>query len=342
MADFNFLRTFPVDLSRYLPDFLYDDDGFTRVQKALGDEHEKQRQWAVETEKQLFVNTATWGLTDWEEFVGIRTDTSRDIALRRRDILVKLAAPASVTPAWLTDLANRFLRNPSAEVIPHNEEYWFEVWFDLDDLLSWGDLRAAIKLYKPAHLGLDMILGIILPLPVHHKCLCMQYVDARHIVWNLGMANKLCWDGAYTFDGIPVWAGWLADAQGRDRQHHAIMIDIAVDLNQSAMLRHVPMSWLVFAASYTILIGLSAECISVNTPELHILRHYVSKIKGTSGTTQNTPGIRRNQMDGKNTVWDGMHAFDGEQIAKRPADHACVCFDIDKTGRIKEGSFTRL
>lgn len=343
MADFNFLRTLPVDLSRYLPDFLYDEDGFSRVQKALGDEHEKQRRWTMETEKQFFVNTATWGLTNWEEFVGIRTDMSRDIALRRRDILVKLEPPASVTPDWLRSLADRFISKPSAVVVPHNEEYWFEVLFDLDDLLSWSDLKAAIDLYKPAHLGLDIILGIILSIPIRHTALCMSYVDAHHNPWNLGIVDTFIWDGTRQWDGMPTWSGLIPDMLYRDRQHHLMSTEMIVDLTQNGAPRHVSLATLSFATVHDVPIRHAFTGISLDGVTLPIQpAHQGYGVELDTSPQPRSTSTPRNRMDGASAIWDGMHAFDGLYEADTHTDNLCTCYSIDAAGNKKERSFTRL
>ena len=53
----------------------------------------------------------------------------------------------------MTDLTNRFLNDNSSELIEHNESYYFDICFNNGSLFDWEGLREAIKLYKPAHLG---------------------------------------------------------------------------------------------------------------------------------------------------------------------------------------------
>ena len=52
---FNLLRTYKVDLLRYLPKFLANDKDFNATQTALSEEHERLRLLIIDIAKQLFV-----------------------------------------------------------------------------------------------------------------------------------------------------------------------------------------------------------------------------------------------------------------------------------------------
>ena len=70
---FELLRTYKVDVLRYLPKFLKNDGSFKATEDSLSEEHEKQRLLIIDICKQLFVESATWGLSDWERVYGIKT-----------------------------------------------------------------------------------------------------------------------------------------------------------------------------------------------------------------------------------------------------------------------------
>lgn len=148
-----FLRLVPVNLNRYLPRFIYKDKRFANIQKVLSDEHERQRLQQIDVEKQFFIDTATWGLDDWEKFTGIVTDKNLDIPIRRQRIKTKLNRAISVDESFIKSLVNGFLNDNSAEIITHNEQYYFDVIFDKDSCYDMKGLIAALELYKPAHLG---------------------------------------------------------------------------------------------------------------------------------------------------------------------------------------------
>lgn len=104
--DFQFLRTEPVDLKRYLPVFLYLSPEFKAIQTALEKEHERQRQVQIDVAKQMKAETATWGMASWERMLGINVDTSINLETRRASVLAKMGKPSTVTPAFLTRMIN--------------------------------------------------------------------------------------------------------------------------------------------------------------------------------------------------------------------------------------------
>lgn len=87
---FYFMRKQPVNVLRYLPAFLAKDPNFKNVQDALSIEHERYRLKVVDIAKQFFVDTATWGLKDWEEFLKITPTKMDDTELRRNMIRMKI------------------------------------------------------------------------------------------------------------------------------------------------------------------------------------------------------------------------------------------------------------
>ena len=70
-ATFEFMRKVPVNLLRYLPKFLSKDETFKNVEDTLSWKHERYRLKLIDTARQFFLETATWGLSDWEKFLGI-------------------------------------------------------------------------------------------------------------------------------------------------------------------------------------------------------------------------------------------------------------------------------
>lgn len=158
MANFDFLRVTPVNILRYLPKFLYENEkDFANIANVLSDEHEKQRQAAKDLMKQFFLQTATWGLDEWEVFVGETTDHDLSDDVRRRRIKTHLDLPPSVTVQFLKDLVDSYLPQKNTQIIEHNEKYWFEVIISGNQEIDWEGIAYAINLYKPAHLGFGYV-----------------------------------------------------------------------------------------------------------------------------------------------------------------------------------------
>lgn len=151
--DFQFLRTEPVDLKRYLPVFLYLSPEFKAIQTALEKEHERQRQAQIDVAKQMKAETATWGMASWERMLGINVDTSVDLETRRASVLAKMGKLPTVTPAFLTRIINLFTSVAATQIIEHPESYTIDIYLPDSGTHDFTLIDNAVATYLPAHLG---------------------------------------------------------------------------------------------------------------------------------------------------------------------------------------------
>jgi len=149
-----FLRNTPVDVLRYLPDFLAEDKAFKNVQDGLSKEHERLRLRLAKLADQLFIPTAgEEGISSWERVIGLIPRADADLEARRRAVLLWLQSNQVSTVEFMQRLAARYFpANANVEIQEHNDEYYFDINssslpIDADGLVF------AIELYKPAHLG---------------------------------------------------------------------------------------------------------------------------------------------------------------------------------------------
>lgn len=156
------LRRTPVKTLKHLPKFLPIDDDFKNTELISDDEHEKLRLAVLDVKKQLFVETATWGLSDWERVLGISVKENAGIEDRRIQILLKLQGLNTVSEVFMNNLINMFCEDKSGYIIQHNPEYWFEVVLNGNQKLDLDSLSDAIETYKPAHLGYTYSVNISL------------------------------------------------------------------------------------------------------------------------------------------------------------------------------------
>ena len=156
------LRRTPVKTLKHLPKFLPIDDDFKNTELISDDEHEKLRLAVLDVKNQLFVETATWGLSDWERVLGISVKENAGIEDRRIQILLKLQGLNTVSEAFMNNLINMFCEDKSGYIIQHNPEYWFEVVLNGNQKLDLDSLSDAIEIYKPAHLGYTYSVNISL------------------------------------------------------------------------------------------------------------------------------------------------------------------------------------
>ena len=103
---------------------------------------------------QFFVATATWGLTLWEQQVGIETDNSLPLATRRAAIRQKLVASGNTTSEMIRGLAEA-LTGYEAKV-EVNDDYSFSLsfWGEKNQLatIDVAELKTVVEQIKPAHL----------------------------------------------------------------------------------------------------------------------------------------------------------------------------------------------
>lgn len=153
MAKFNFLRVIPVDLKRYLPQFLEHDPTFAATLESLSKEHEKQRLTLMDITKQFFVKTATWGLDDWENFLDIPVDNTKTNEYRRQVIIRKIQGNKAVTVDFLRGLINQYILDKSGTVTDHPETYSADFNIPLVDKASLLGIAKDVRTYIPAHIG---------------------------------------------------------------------------------------------------------------------------------------------------------------------------------------------
>lgn len=153
----SFIRDDKVNLSKYLPAFLTKDPEFAAKLAAESAAHEEVRQNLDDILKQFFVTTATWGLDDWEDFLGITTDTNKTADARRQAIIQKINGNNVVTLEFLTRLVNMYVADGQAFIIDHPETYNIDILYHGGQVLDYKALETAVHTYIPAHLGFKLI-----------------------------------------------------------------------------------------------------------------------------------------------------------------------------------------
>ena len=150
-----YLRNEPPDLARYLPQFLQEDEHFKATLAACSTEHEKYRLLLDELSNQFYVQTATWGLGDWERILDLNPDAGDSYEQRRNRILLKLQGRQVSTLDFMARLCARYTVDKEAEIEEHNAENCFRVYLygGVSDLPG---LREALETYKPAHLAYNI------------------------------------------------------------------------------------------------------------------------------------------------------------------------------------------
>lgn len=151
------IRNGPVDILRYLPDFLANDNKFKLLHDCESREHEGMRLALNELFEQFFIPIAgEKGIEKWEQLIGIISKKNADIEARRRAVMLWLQSNQVSTVEFMTRLAARYYPAGSdVKIIEHNSEYYFDI--ETDSLpIDYDGLFDAMDIYKPAHLGMNL------------------------------------------------------------------------------------------------------------------------------------------------------------------------------------------
>lgn len=155
MADFLFLRLEKVNVMRYLPKFLAGDMSFKDVQDTLSAEHEQYRMLLPEITKQFFIETATWGLSSWEDVYQTNPPYDASIDLRRTLVKAKMLGRQPATKRRVELLVNTFTKGGDAYVEEDVAPGCFQLHFP--SVILWQEqLEEALEAAVPAHLMYDL------------------------------------------------------------------------------------------------------------------------------------------------------------------------------------------
>lgn len=155
------IRNGPVDILRYLPDFLAKDKNFKLLHDCESREHERLRLALNDLFTQFFIPIAgEKGIEKWEQLIGIIPKKNADIETRRRAVMLWLQSNQVSTVEFMRRLAARYYP-PGTDVTirEHNSEYYFELEGSRMPI-DCGGLFDALEMYKPAHLG--MLISFVL------------------------------------------------------------------------------------------------------------------------------------------------------------------------------------
>lgn len=148
MADF--IRNDEVNLARYLPGFLEEDAQFNAALQSTTEEHEKIRLLLKDILSQFTVQTATWGLTNWEDIYELNHDESLTTEERRERLFIKLRGIGTITLDVMNKLVNSVVPGKDAVVVENVAPNAFRI--DLNIATAIPEIREVVELYKPAHL----------------------------------------------------------------------------------------------------------------------------------------------------------------------------------------------
>lgn len=329
------LRKKPVYTLRYLPDFLSKDDVFKNTALICDKQHEKLRVDLLDLKNQIFIETATWRLADWERVLNISVKPNATYDERRNQILLKFQGANAVTEKFMNSLINMFCENKTGYIIPHNSEYYFEVCVSADDKVKWNELLKTVNIYKPAHLVFYTTLNILLKQDIYQKLDVNQYINNTHNFWNLGEAEKVYWDGRWYFNNNINWSGENTNLIYKDRQTHSIFL-------YSLLTPNLEKKILSKLKNKQYISSIYSNCITHDEIQNNFINAKENLEIKYDNKIQENINANQNHITDKN-CWDGSFCLDGSHILSgtyeinKQMENICVFYST-KHGIVNEGS----
>ncbi|MDO7787508.1 YmfQ family protein [Desulforamulus aquiferis] len=181
------------EMLSYLPRYYQTSKIVKSVIAAQGTEVDKLRNALNEILEQNYVNTATWGLDNWEKELAIKSNAGKPDDQRRAVIKSKIRGVGTVTINLIKNVAEAY-DGGRVEITKGPLIYQFTVKFiDTRGIPpNINDLKALIEEIKPAHLSVVY----------EYRYLLWNELDAKKLTWNQLDTKNLTWDDYET-------GGWL-------------------------------------------------------------------------------------------------------------------------------------
>lgn len=141
-------------LKEYVPPFLTQSKIFSTNYDIQQGEIDSLNEAIEDIVNQCFVDSATWGLKLWEEFLNIKVDETKLADYRRSSIKAKLRGSGTITVNLIKNVAESF-QNGEVDVTENTSPYTFDIKFVGSKGVppNLEDLKKAIEEIKPAHLA---------------------------------------------------------------------------------------------------------------------------------------------------------------------------------------------
>ena len=181
-----------VKLMDKLPSYYYDDPYVNNLQESYNKSLDQFELDIIDLEKQFFVETATWGLTLWENLLDINDKELRNssIELRRENILSKIRGRGTSTLDVIKSVAEVYNPEGGVEIEEIPKEYKFFVKFINFKFGSNIDISKLYKMLdeiKPAHLDYDITFSERIKMLIHTST---QEFDNKYITCGTRSVGK--------------------------------------------------------------------------------------------------------------------------------------------------------
>ena len=156
-----------------LPPFYEDCPKTNTIQDGLSSEINNLYSKVNSTIDQLYVNSATWGLSEWEKFAGIKK-TDGTIEQRRSRVASKLKAKGTTTLEVMKSLCKSYADDVRVTEIFNEYKILLELIVNKDEEIpkayNFSDMNEAIWEIKPAHLNHEIDINNSRKLNIKTNC----------------------------------------------------------------------------------------------------------------------------------------------------------------------------
>jgi uncharacterized protein YmfQ (DUF2313 family) len=148
-------RNIETDLYSYLPQEYVDYRESRAIIKAEASEFEALNSAISDVLDQFFIDTATWGLANWEVMSGIIVNESKPIEERRSLIKAKRRGTGAVTPALIQNVIDSY-SGGAVQVTEDMANYTIKIKFvsNLGVPTNMPDIQSVVRDIMPAHLAI--------------------------------------------------------------------------------------------------------------------------------------------------------------------------------------------
>ena len=127
-AGSNIPEEYFVDLAKYAPPFLAELREMAEIYRTQGYEVGQLQHDLEDLIDQCYIVTATWGLSRWEQMLGVATNMSLTYEQRREILMAKLRGQGTTTRKMIEDTAVSF-SGGEVKVIEDNPNHLFIIQF---------------------------------------------------------------------------------------------------------------------------------------------------------------------------------------------------------------------
>lgn len=177
------------NLMNYMPEYYQNSNAIKNMLDSHSYEVGKLLVTIEDVEKQLYINTATWGLDIWEAVYGITTNLTATYEDRREVIKAKMRGQGTITKQMLKKTAEAF-SGGEVEIIEYPEQDLFIVKFIGVKGIprNMAGFISMLDHITPSHLEYN----------IQYSYTVWDMIEDKNITWNFAKQNT--WNQLKTYE----------------------------------------------------------------------------------------------------------------------------------------------